>query len=34
MNDFMYGLAVVKVGEKKLGYIEENSFKLTVRRGR
>ena len=31
MNDFMYGLAVVKVGEKKLGYIEENR---TVRRAR
>lgn len=33
MNDFMYGLAVVKVGEKKLGYIEENSFKLNGAKG-
>ena len=29
----MYGLAVVKVGEKKLGYIEENSFKLNGAKG-
>lgn len=33
MNDFMYGLAVVKVGEKTLGYIEENSFKLNGAKG-
>ena len=29
----MYGLAVVKVGEKTLGYIEENSFKLNGAKG-
>lgn len=33
MNDFMYGLAAVKVGEKVLGYIEENSFKLNGAKG-
>jgi len=31
--DFMYGLAEVKVGEKTLGYIEENSFKLNGAKG-
>ena len=29
----MYGLAVVKVGENTLGYIEENSFKLNGAKG-
>ncbi len=31
--DFMYGLAEVKVGNKTLGYIEENSFKLNGTKG-
>ncbi len=33
MNDFMYGLAAVKVDDKLLGYIEEGSFKLNGSKG-
>lgn len=33
MSKFMYGLLSVKVGEKVLGYIEENSFKWNGAKG-
>lgn len=33
MSKFMYGLLSVKVGEKVVGYIEENSFKFNGEKG-
>lgn len=33
MNDFMYGLAAVKLDDLLLGYIEEGSFKLNGAKG-
>lgn len=33
MSKFMYGLLSVKIGEKVVGYIEENSFKFNGEKG-